>query len=1027
MNRTALFSIILALDLLALNPSWAQSLPLPNPSFEAGGEQTIAHWTLENGPGRPTTQDPGDGQRSALVQGDPDATSYWRSEPLPFEPRTLYAMRYLVKRTGEGGGPPVAGPVFSNYVLYTTDLNQWNDFTLIFQTPDDLTPDRAWLRFGQARMSTASTVAFDGVQVYPVQPVHVRQGQLELGDGETLAGNRYISAPMWNTLRSNQYRSLYSYRNTVYNYNAFLMGDGSEVVLRYQVGDRNQLSATLALQPMYYFDGRMIVEASADGENWREIHRFEERKGIQIELPEDLFPAPVIWIRIRCEAESPVGIDFELGSVGLSTFKYEAEVDGEPVNLRGSTRYVQILDQDPRFSPTIISTGDMIPGGDNTFVVRLENPSTRTLSAGFSLRVEHAGQVVDWVRRQVDLAPGQVNRVELPYEIDTYGEHLFTIRAEKGLTYGAQFETYVSPLYASGYGEQLPGSSDAVGLWWASSGWKIGRDTPIPQPTGEAVRIRLARNETEAAQLVVRPTQDLEELMVEAGQLEGPAGASIPTDAVDLLRVRYVDVIQASDRLGAVASWPEPLPPFDRPVEVEAGQNQPLWIRVKTPKDIPAGIYRGAVTLSARNYKNSVPLEVEVYDFTLPDEVSVESAFGLSDGVMKQYHRLKDDEQLRQVWEKYLAALAAYRIGPYNPAPFDPIDVQWPEDADQSTTMSAHIDAEAWVTEMRRVMDKHHFKTFRFAIPGLSGSKYPNHRREIAGFQGGTPEFQQLFDSYAGQVQTILRKNGWLDNAFVYWFDEPGEHDIPFVQSGFDLLRNAAPDIRRMIAVNSASHLEPLEGYVNLWCPQLNAVPIPFLERRREAGDRFWWYLCTSPKEPYPGLFIDHPGINMRTWLWMTWGYDVEGILVWATNRWHSRAAYPDSLQNPYEDPMTWQGDAGPGVRNPYGNGDGVFLYPPESIFDGDSNEPVLDGPVGSQRGEMLRDGIEDYEYFVILRRLLEQKGDTLSDDERKAIEKLLVPPEEVYVDRRHYSFDPAPLERHRDRLARAIMMLNDL
>jgi hypothetical protein len=237
---------------------------------------------------------------------------------------------------------------------------------------------------------------------------------------------------------------------------------------------------------------------------------------------------------------------------------------------------------------------------------------------------------------------------------------------------------------------------------------------------------------------------------------------------------------------------------------------------------------------------------------------------------------------------------------------------------------------------------------------------------------------------------------------------------------------DSAPDLRRMIAVNSAQYLPELEGYVNMWCPQINAALLPFVEKRRAEGDRFWWYVCTNPKEPYPGLFIDHPGINMRVWSWMTWGCHIEGLLVWATTRWHSPAAYPDSLQNPYEDPMTWQGNAGPGVRNPYGNGDGVFFYPPESAFDEGGEGPVLEPPVGSQRGEMLRDGIEDYEYFAILRRLIEEKAAELSDSERVEFEALLTPPQTVYVDRRSYSFDPAALEEHREKLAAAIVELQN-
>ena len=39
----------------------------------------------------------------------------------------------------------------------------------------------------------------------------------------------------------------------------------------------------------------------------------------------------------------------------------------------------------------------------------------------------------------------------------------------------------------------------------------------------------------------------------------------------------------------------------------------------------------------------------------------------------------------------------------------------------------------------------------------------------------------------------------------------------------------------------------------------------------------------------------------------------------------------------------------------------------------------MLDAPVSSIRLEMLRDGLEDYEYLCVLRQLLAKKRDTLS------------------------------------------------
>ena len=92
----------------------------------------------------------------------------------------------------------------------------------------------------------------------------------------------------------------------------------------------------------------------------------------------------------------------------------------------------------------------------------------------------------------------------------------------------------------------------------------------------------------------------------------------------------------------------------------------------------------------------------------------------------------------------------------------------------------------------------------------------------------------------------------------------------------------------------------PLIGVVDLWCPLTAFVPLQAIAERRKAGEEVWWYVCTGPRAPYVGLFIDHPGTEMRVWLWQTWKYGVQGILIWETTWWHNPFAYPYRLQNPW-------------------------------------------------------------------------------------------------------------------------------
>jgi hypothetical protein len=147
---------------------------------------------------------------------------------------------------------------------------------------------------------------------------------------------------------------------------------------------------------------------------------------------------------------------------------------------------------------------------------------------------------------------------------------------------------------------------------------------------------------------------------------------------------------------------------------------------------------------------------------------------------------------------------------------------------------------------------------------------------------------------------------------------------------------------------------------------------------------------------------------------------------VWQTNYWTSNAAYPDQMQNPYDDPMSWtSGYSTPkGQKRPWGNGDGRFIYPPAITAD---NKPIINGPVESIRWEMLRDGIEDYEYFTILKKLLKERGDRLTPEKRNRYKKLLEVPGDVSKSIDDFTKSPRPIETHREKLAHAIEHLSKL
>ena len=114
------------------------------------------------------------------------------------------------------------------------------------------------------------------------------------------------------------------------------------------------------------------------------------------------------------------------------------------------------------------------------------------------------------------------------------------------------------------------------------------------------------------------------------------------------------------------------------------------------------------------------------------------------------------------------------------------------------------------------------------------------------------------------------------------------------------------------------------------------------------------------------------------------------------------------------------------GTKRFWGNGDGRFIYPPLAAATpgASGSEPVMEPPVSSIRWEMLREGVEDYEYLYLLRELFNRRRGSLSDEQVRRIETLLTVPESITTDLTTFTTDPAPIYARRAAIAEAIEQL---
>ena len=936
--------------------------------------------------------DPHDGPCLA-VTGSPQGSVFWRKD-YEFLPGALYQVTCEVKLApGAAADAVLIGSSFANRDLHAN--SEWSTESVLFAAPDD--PRGHFVRLGA--WQAHGDVLFRNLTVTPLLAIHRRQAGVELGLGESLTDQGYTAFYQYGGPFSNCGRCLDRF-DAHFNTNRWDITEGRQVIMRHEVGGFAQSSGSLELNVSYRRDGFLEIAVSRDGRDWQEVAALSALGRSSIALPKALFPTRQVFVRIRgCEPKT---------RMQFNEYRYRAALSGNYPRFSGGSNYLKTVKSAPNISLQWLESAEAVDL--NLTLSDSEAPQE------FEVVLQsETGEV----HRKVSLRPGASKQLRVSRELAAALRDVKIVAEGRPEPIYQVRGSYTVPILdAEDFGFLIGRKHDAI-LWWCDGVRKIGRHRRPPNaPIRTEIEIRMARHEYEPVQLVVCPQRDVRAMSVSVGPLKHMNGRTLPKEATELYQVAYVPIQVPSDYIGAVGDWPDPLPPL-QPLSLSAGQNQPVWILVYVPPQYPAGDYVGEIIVDLDGKKAVVPLRVRVWDFTLPKETHLQTAFGFYPSLLQRYHRLSDKDRLNELLDAYYLDFARHRISPYDPFVLAPIKARF-----DARSLTAELDFTEFDRAYQKYIGDWGFNTFRLNVQGLpSGNFHSRRKGELAGFASDSREYRKLLTDYLGQLQNRLESLGALDQAYLYWFDEPEPKDYPFVREIMMMIHDAAPKLTRMLTEQP----EPeLYGAVDLWCPISHRFQPQIAEERRKAGERFWWYICTSPKAPYPGLFIDHPAVELRTWIWQTRKYGIDGILIWSANYWTSADAFPwPTLQNPYQDPMSYRsgGAVAAGERAYWGNGDGRLIYPPQQVFTG--TEKCCQGPVSSIRWEMLRDGIEDYEYFWLLddgvKKLRNRGGDRKLLDRAQ---RLLIIPDEVTRSMTEFSTSPQPIFDHRLKLAEMIVEL---
>ena len=498
---------------------------------------------------------------------------------------------------------------------------------------------------------------------------------------------------------------------------------------------------------------------------------------------------------------------------------------------------------------------------------------------------------------------------------------------------------------------------------------KVFRETPVEEAAGAAFAVSLARNETEPLQLAVRTARAVADLKAQV-ELPAPLKAEVgrvrhvPVDhptayyscTTPAWELRYPRNGGSSD--GWSGWWPDPIDPVAGG-PAPANETQAFWINVTAGADVPPGTYKGKITWMADGAAvRTDAFSVKVWNFALDARPSFPAIYDLRVGDRWKVLGATPAERRERLW----ALLAEKKCCPDRLG----VEVKFAKGADGTVTADfAEYDAVA----------ARYFDHYRFPVSYMPGCFYcfgwampPKPFLGENPYEGAWPyegaDWTKLRPAYKSLYQQALRlywnhvkEKGWAQKLVLYISDEPHFYRANVVQqmkACCAMIHEVDPKIQ--IYSSTWRHCPAWNDALDVWgVGHYGCFPVDEMRARVKAGSRIWWttdgQMCTDT--PYCAVerLLPHYARAFGADAYEFWGCTWLTYDPWKFG-WHAYIRQSDTPGKTY-----W-------VRYPAG--DGFLIYPPR---DGGAK------PVSTIRLEAARDGVEDYNYLVLLERLAAEKG----------------------------------------------------
>ena len=501
--------------------------------------------------------------------------------------------------------------------------------------------------------------------------------------------------------------------------------------------------------------------------------------------------------------------------------------------------------------------------------------------------------------------------------------------------------------------------SESVKLWYAYNTENLMKDVEYLELIAErdsTLRMHCVRNDVETVQLMITPSINVSSFDFVVADLKNANGDVLTADNFKLYAAWYVEVLESYIVDAYSGFYPDALVPLENYIKlkenfISAGQNQAIWVEVNVPENQAAGHYTGIGELDIDGAKHQVPIEVTIYDASLPNGVNVPSMFA----VWYDYIAKGEGFYNTEIAEAYYDFLLAKRLAPTYPDPtkwslgteYDAF-MQWVVDyaAEDPMVSCYSLPYKIETYELGNIVSKDGVKKLLTMMAEKNIELREAGNSEIDLFKKAAYYLGGIIDEPSGSGTQRVRDcdliitEAKLEIANTYFKDKYPDLYESCIRLPHIVTSVYSPEL---VGTDTVGGVQTWCGQAHTWHSEAQRAE---LEARRESTDRTggegtWWYTCEQPRKPFVNFHMDDDTLNTRTIFWMMFDYDVEGMLYWTVNWYNS--------DDVWTTPVNYLNAVG----------DGMLCYP-------GAKYGIL-GPISTLRLENLREGEEDYECLLML------------------------------------------------------------